>query len=207
MTDFPYTNVTGKLQDFFAKIQGMGVPPTITTKWLPSIGFGSKNDRSIIKVVKFIGFIDNLGKPTDKWREYRNSSKSRGIMAEGILNGYSELYTFYPDAHIRTDEELKNFFRSKSTTADDTITRIVQTYKALCSLADFNNLDAENSQFVSPIIDSQKSNIANSTQSIQGSSALTTPSLHIDIQIHIASDASADQIDQIFASMSKHLYK
>lgn len=33
------------------------------------------------------------------------------------------------------------------------------------------------------------------------------PSLHIDIQIHIAPDASAEQIDQIFASMNKHLYK
>jgi hypothetical protein len=32
-------------------------------------------------------------------------------------------------------------------------------------------------------------------------------SLHIDIQIHISSDASADQIDHIFASMAKHLYK
>jgi hypothetical protein len=32
------------------------------------------------------------------------------------------------------------------------------------------------------------------------------PTLHIDIQIHIAADASTDQIDQIFASMAKHLY-
>jgi len=32
------------------------------------------------------------------------------------------------------------------------------------------------------------------------------PSIHIDIQIHIDSSASADQIDQIFASMARHLY-
>lgn len=32
------------------------------------------------------------------------------------------------------------------------------------------------------------------------------PSLHIDVQIHIDSSASSDQIDQIFASMAKHLY-
>lgn len=32
------------------------------------------------------------------------------------------------------------------------------------------------------------------------------PSLHIDIQIHIPSDADPEQIDQIFASMAKHLY-
>jgi hypothetical protein len=33
------------------------------------------------------------------------------------------------------------------------------------------------------------------------------PSLHVDIQIHISSDASAEQIEQIFASTAKHLYQ
>lgn len=33
------------------------------------------------------------------------------------------------------------------------------------------------------------------------------PTIHIDIQIHISSEASTAQIDQIFASMAKHLYK
>jgi len=32
------------------------------------------------------------------------------------------------------------------------------------------------------------------------------PSLHIDIQIHIDANATPEQIDQIFASMAKHLY-
>lgn len=32
------------------------------------------------------------------------------------------------------------------------------------------------------------------------------PSIHIDVNIHIDSAASADQIDQIFASMARHLY-
>lgn len=31
-------------------------------------------------------------------------------------------------------------------------------------------------------------------------------SVHIDFQIHISPEASADQIDQIFASMKRHLY-
>ncbi|MCX6345268.1 MAG: hypothetical protein NT018_09385 [Armatimonadetes bacterium] len=32
------------------------------------------------------------------------------------------------------------------------------------------------------------------------------PSLHIDVQIHIDANATPEQIDQIFASMAKHLY-
>lgn len=33
------------------------------------------------------------------------------------------------------------------------------------------------------------------------------PNIHLDIQIHIPATATPDQIDQIFASMAKHLYQ
>ncbi len=33
------------------------------------------------------------------------------------------------------------------------------------------------------------------------------PGLYINIQVHISSDATPDQIDQIFASMAKHIYR
>jgi len=33
------------------------------------------------------------------------------------------------------------------------------------------------------------------------------PTIHIDVQVHIPSDANPDQIDAIFASMAKHLYR
>jgi hypothetical protein len=34
-----------------------------------------------------------------------------------------------------------------------------------------------------------------------------SPNIHLDIQVHIPSDATPEQIDQIFASMAKHLYQ
>jgi hypothetical protein len=35
----------------------------------------------------------------------------------------------------------------------------------------------------------------------------TLPGVHIDVQIHVAADAKPEQIDQIFASLAKHLYQ
>jgi hypothetical protein len=40
----------------------------------------------------------------------------------------------------------------------------------------------------------------------QGFGRAPVQELHIDVQVHIASDSSPEQIDQIFASMAKHLY-
>lgn len=39
------------------------------------------------------------------------------------------------------------------------------------------------------------------------SNKLPQMTMHIDLQIHISPEASAEQIDAIFASMAKHLYK
>jgi hypothetical protein len=33
------------------------------------------------------------------------------------------------------------------------------------------------------------------------------PAIHINLQIHISADASTEQIDQVFVSMAKHIYK
>ncbi|MFI6833193.1 hypothetical protein ACIBG5_39185 [Kribbella sp. NPDC050241] len=39
-----------------------------------------------------------------------------------------------------------------------------------------------------------------------GDGGQNLPKVHLDIQIHIPADATPEQIDQIFASMGKHLY-
>ncbi len=50
----------------------------------------------------------------------------------------------------------------------------------------------------------QGNDLLNSATTVSGATA--DPSVHIDIQIHIDSSATADQIDQIFRNMARHLY-
>ena len=40
----------------------------------------------------------------------------------------------------------------------------------------------------------------------EGEDTYTRPSVHIDLQIHISPEASPEQVDQVFASMRRHLY-
>ena len=42
---------------------------------------------------------------------------------------------------------------------------------------------------------------------LKGSETTGQPSVHIDFQIHISPEASPEQIDQIFESMRRHLYR
>lgn len=51
----------------------------------------------------------------------------------------------------------------------------------------------------------ERTTTTNGTNAANGKT-VREPSLHIDVQVHIDATASAEQIDQIFASMAKHLY-
>lgn len=137
MKEYPYCTVTGKLSNFFNTIRDVGTPPKVTYKWLEQIGFKSTNDRSIIPVLKLIGFIDSSGIPTQHWNEYKNKSKSEKIMAEAIRNGYSELFDLYPNAQHKNREDIDNFFAPRTKGGSQVRNKLISTFTTLCDLADF----------------------------------------------------------------------
>ncbi len=206
MAEYPYMNATSKIEDFFVKIKRMGAPPSLTKEWLDSIGFTSQNDRRIKRVLEQINFIDSAGSRTSKWDDYLEKSKAEAVMAGAILEGYSNLFDAYPDAYQRTDEELKSFFWSSDRTlSPNTVMIMVNTFKTLCSMADFS------AALVTGASSAENGNMSHA----KGGKPLVTPpqpiesptpTLHIDFQVHIAADAPPEQIDQIFESMAKHLY-
>lgn len=212
MADFQYTNVPGKLKELLAKIREIGVPKKATVQWLQTIGFKSNNDRSMLAVLKFINFADQNGVPTDLWSEYRGKNNKK-VLAKGIAQGYSELFDIYPDAWKRGTTDLEHVFSTKSTSGKQVITRAVRTFQSLCELADFNSTAEETSHQEQSTSSKPKKHedkqppVETHQAAVIKSSNQSQPSVHLDIQIHISPESTPEQIDQIFASMSKHLYK
>jgi len=207
MAGYSYTVVPGKLKDFLGKLRSVGVPSKITTKWLESIGYKSTNDRSMLAVLQQILFVDSSNVPTDRWTNYRGANH-RQVFADGIANGYSDLFATYPDAYARSTEELESFFGTKSTAGKQVISKTVSTFKALCELADFSGTTIERTDTPANgvAIKNDSVKLPQQQQPSQEHQAFA-PKLHIDIQIHISPDATPQQIEQIFESMAKHLYK
>jgi len=48
---------------------------------------------------------------------------------------------------------------------------------------------------------------AKKSKEVEGRGTPIQPSIHIDFQVHISPEATPEQIDQIFASMRRHLYE
>ena len=212
MADFPYAQ-TERLMLFFSKIQGnLGVPNSVDYEWLERVGFEKYNDRRIKRVLKFIHFVTDDDKPTPKWQDYRDPRQSEKVMAEGVKQGYSLLFEQYSDAYRRSDDDLRSFFKANTKVTAKTVTMMMDTFKALCSLADFGQED-DDTQEDQEAIDSAESpmpDIKPDPNDDQGKSSQAdlpfSPELNINVQIHISSDADHTQIDNIFESMAKHLF-
>lgn len=203
MSDVIYTTVPGKIPNLLSKIKQVGVPTKVTQAWLKTIGFTSSNDGSLIGVLRVAGLIDSNGVPTERWSRFRGS-RGKDVLGEGIQQGYPELYAVYPDAHARSNIDLEHVFSSSSKAGKQAIQKAVSTFKNLAAEAEFNS-DAEEGEthFKAETLHAPVTDLKTAAR---GSARSNAPSLHIDVQVHVSSDASAEQIDQIFASMAKHLY-
>lgn len=205
MGDFTYTTVPGKIKPLLDKIRHVGIPPKATVQWLKTIGYTSSNDASLLGVLKAVGLVDSSGIPTSTWSAYRGGHHKRAL-GDAIRRGYAELFAVYPDAWQRTNTELEHVFSTSSTAGKQVIQKTVGTFKALCDCAEFGAADHQ----PAPVVHTGPMHVpvtngAPPPPRIAGPEGMS-PSVHIDIQIHISAEASSDQIDQIFKSMAKHLY-
>lgn len=204
MANYRYTTVFGKIEGLLEKVRSTGVPAKANATWLKSLGYTSSNDKSLPPVLKSLGFIDSANVPIQRWRDYRGVNHRR-VLGEALREAYADLFALYHDGCSRSDSELESFFRTQTDGGEQVVKKLVGTFKALCANADtgeHGSLGAERASGSTG--QSQSGGAVGSPQAPAGAAA---PSLHIDVQIHISPESSAEQVDQIFKSMAKHLYK
>lgn len=191
---YSYLMKTGSLKNFLAKIPSIGIPEGVTIRYLYSLGFKSTNDRTIIPVLKFIKFLDGSGKPTEFYRNYRDTSQSSIILAKSIKEAYSELFKIYPDAHKQDNISLENFFRTQTGLGERAIKAMVETFKALSSMADFNT---SQKSILKPISQENETNF----ESHDGASHTISFALSKgrSAKIHLPDDVTSKEIDRLKA--------
>lgn len=203
MKKYIYITSPSRIRSFLNKIQSVGVPDKLTLKGLEMLGFKSKNDRPLLRIMKAIDFVSADGVPTDKWKNYRDKKKAKYVLAEGIRKHYAELFKTYPNAHLQDNRTLRDFFRAKTDIGDRAISLIVTTFNALRELADF---EIEKPPKEKPAIPEERiEKIEREIPREEAPSIPPLPSIHIDLQIHLSPEAKPEQIDKIFESMAKHL--
>jgi hypothetical protein len=198
---FAYTTVPGKIGQLLSKIREVGVPQKATFEWLKSIGFTSSNDRSLLAVLKQIGFIDGSGVPTERWRMFRGN-EGKQVLAEAIRTGYAELYSTYPNAQDRSNSDLESFFRTHSGAGKQAIDKTMATFRALVGQADFSSAAGSgpaNDLAAAP------EHPATAT-ALRGQGPAVAPvTVNINIQLMLPETKDEEVYRKFFAAMREHL--
>jgi hypothetical protein len=133
----PYMPSVGNISKILDKIQNAGVPDVFNIDFLKDLGFTSSNDRAIIKVLKYIGFLDPGGKPQTPYREFMDNTRAKGVLAARLRASYDDLFLADREANTRAVGALKGWFKTKTGEGDSVAEKIAGTFKALATYADW----------------------------------------------------------------------
>ena len=134
----PYMPSVKNLHSILDKTQHAAVPDAFGYDFLRDLGFTSSNDRSIVKLFKYLGFLDSSGRPQTSYRDFVDHTKTKFILAERIKATFDDLYVSNKQAHEMTVDQLKGWFKSKTGKGDAVAIKIATTFKTLADYADFS---------------------------------------------------------------------
>lgn len=127
--------------DILQAIQSAQAPSRFTQKFLEGLGFPSTNDRTMINVLKALGFLDDSGVPTSRYHQYLDQTQSAIVLAQGIRDAYADLFRVNINAHSMNATEVKNKMKtlSEGQFTDRVLTQMAGTFTTLVKHADFNS--------------------------------------------------------------------
>lgn len=206
------------LRNKFKQSLPSNVSPNYLATLLDITERGAKN---ILPSLKSIGLLDEAGNTTDRATAWRDDQEYSKVCEEIKKEIYpEELLSLVPDPSIDLDNTVRWFMRDLST-GKTNAKQMATFYQLLAkaNLSDGNEVIKKKPSVtkvntVEKEVANQKINTAKAEleskpvdlDRVEQGNSLFVPKLHIDVQIHISADASPEQIDQIFASMAKHLY-
>lgn len=135
-----YTMKTGAITAYFDAILNAEAPERFSIKFLDGLGFSSSNDRLLIGILKDLGFLNADGKPTSRYYQFLDKGNAPFVLAEGIRDAYSSLFSVNKSANELDADGAYNKLRSlyRGEKKDTVIKHIAKTFVALCANANFS---------------------------------------------------------------------
>lgn len=141
--DVPYMLSVSNLHKILDAIQRAGAPEVFHLDFLKDLGFASSNDRGAVKLFKYLGLLDDSGRPLAPYREFMDHNKSKQVLAARMRIAFDDLFTADRNANGKSVESLKGWFKTKTGAGDAVAQKIASTFRSLATYADFSAPVAE----------------------------------------------------------------
>jgi hypothetical protein len=200
MVDYPYTLKPSTLEDFLQKMPERPEPRNVSQTYFKNLGYTSSNDWAMGTVFRFIGFVEG-NKITERFKNYRDTRKSKSVMAEAIKESYSGLLEISDNPCLIDDTNLENFFRTATGRGGRTLSATTSTFRTLCKFADFGAVLVT----PTPTPSVPTPTPSPTTRGIQFPITPEGVRLDVSIRIELPITQDADVYDKIFKSLRKNL--
>ncbi len=201
--ELPYMHSVTNLPAILDRIRAAATPPKFTHEFLKAnLGFASSNDRSVIKVLRQLGFLSNDGTPTPRYNEFRGSAGGRAL-ADGLREGWAPLFLSDEAIHKRSGDVLLGVVKNTTGTGDAVAKKIATTFKALAERAEWTTSPVETTT-VQPVADAGEPNAEVEVPETQPA-APQSLRLHHDIHIHLPPTSDVGVYRAIFQAMKAEL--
>lgn len=176
---------------------------------------------NVLSPLRDLGLLDKDNKPTELAHRWRHDDEYAEVCGEIRSATYPPaLIEAYPEGSPAQKEGIKKWFMKNSRVGETAGKMFADTY-VLLSQADLTSPEGETkaasvSRAIKASAPAAKKAASKASAPSKPASVAEEalpeqqrsrklPSVHIDVQVHISPDTSPEQIDRIFASMSKHL--
>lgn len=198
----PYLASNKNVGTLFEKIASAKIPPKFTYDFLTTtIGLKGNNDRSLITLLRTLGFLDQSGTPTPTYSLLKSKERSKAAIAAGVRNAYSPLFAADETANELTGEKLKSLVAQVAGTDDDMTGRIASTFSAIAKLGDFQ-ADAGETNTEDEKSD-QAAEEEDGTPNTKDRAKSLRTEFHYNIQVHLPSNGTEETYLNIFNAVRK----
>lgn len=200
MTNYPpYVNAYNLLTNLFEGIKTANVPTKFNRDFLSTmLGLKSSSYNAMIPLLKNLGFLDPTNTPTDDYRNFRDPSNSRQVLARRIKSAYGNLFSANAYAHRLTKQQVEAKLKIILGVGDDdkAVHNVAGTFRALCDLADFESEETpkiEDKKELPELYSSSKSKIQ------------TKLGLNYTINLTLPATTDIEVFNAIFKSLREHI--
>lgn len=200
-----YLTSTKNLPAIFTAMQGAQAPEKFTQSFLESLEFKSTSDRLIIGLLKVLGFLDDTGKPKDRYFRFLDQTQSAKVIAEAIRDAYQDLFKVNVKANEMTKSDVINKLKTlgQGQISDSVLDKMAMTFTALVKLGDFQSTGV-----TSPTpaqLDTQTDEGQGNSKFQPEHPTLKLGGLVYNIQIVLPESRDPAVYDALFQSLRRHL--
>lgn len=150
--DFPILHDPGSIEMVLSTVYKTDPPKLVDRDFLTNLGFKREVDEGLLKLLTFLGLIDDHGQPSVLWEKSRDPEQAPLLLGIAVRAAYGSLFKEFPTAYKEEGLVLMDFFRSNTGASDADVAYMILTFKVLCDLAGLDDGEMVR-QVLEPVID------------------------------------------------------